>query len=309
MRFFFLLPALIALLSFVAAVDLDAFLFDETPALRNWWKAFGLKSQVTQTGPREWLQTLTEFHNRHYLSEHGYMAQVWLHEQLKIITHSYRGVQIEKYEHVFNQSSFIVRIPGGKKSRGLVVISTYYDSAAATKDDRAPGAVDNGSTVVALLEALRVLALKKFNARNTIEFHFYAGTKGEYLGSQQIMSDYAFERKIKILALLNQADVGYSPTNKINIFADYCRQKLRVFTAKIATAHGGPIAEFSGCGYACGDHISAYTKGYPTVFVSGHTHGPEYRDTGEDTFDKVDFGAVVRHTKFTLAFLAEVAQL
>lgn len=55
---------------------------------------------------------------------------------------------------------------------------------------RAPGADDDGSGTVNVMEAFRVLVSNGFKPRSTVEFHLYAGEEAGLLGSQAVSQAY-----------------------------------------------------------------------------------------------------------------------
>ena len=55
---------------------------------------------------------------------------------------------------------------------------------------RAPGADDDGTGSVNLLEGFRVLLAAGFKPTNPVEFHWYAGEESGLLGSQAIATAY-----------------------------------------------------------------------------------------------------------------------
>ena len=59
----------------------------------------------------------------------------------------------------------------------------------------APGADDDGSGTVTILEAFRVLVQAGFKPKLPVEFHWYAAEEGGLLGSQDIASEYVHQRK------------------------------------------------------------------------------------------------------------------
>ena len=144
----------------------------------------------------------------------------------------------------------------------VVIVSAHYDSTGGSSSARGPGADDNGSGVVTLLEALRVLANAGFKPKNTIEFHFYGGEEGGLLGSQAVFSSYKSSRKT-VLAVLNQDMTGYSPSGKISIYTDYVDSALTAYARVIATAYIGATTS-DVCGYGCSDHASARSNGFRT---------------------------------------------
>jgi len=146
-----------------------------------------------------------------------------------------------------------------------VIVGAHYDSTAGSSSARSPGADDNGSGVVTILEALRVLANAKFKGKNTIEFHFYAGEEAGLLGSAAIFSNYKSNRKT-VLAMLNQDMTGYSPNGKLAVFTDYVDSSLTSYVRVIANAYIGSV-NTDRCGYGCSDHASARSNGFRKCFL------------------------------------------
>lgn len=110
----------------------------------------------------------------------------------------------------------------------------------------APGADDDGSGTVTILEALRGLlqsdAIAKGNASNTVEFHWYSAEEGGMLGSQAIFSNYKRNRR-EIKAMLQQDMTGYvqgalnaGVEEAIGIMVDYVDQGLTQFLKDVVTA-------------------------------------------------------------------------
>lgn len=141
-----------------------------------------------------------------------------------------------------------------------VIVTAHYDSTGGSSTARGPGADDNGSGVVVLLEALRVLADAGFKPKDTLEFHFYGGEEGGLLGSQDVFSSYRASGKT-VLAVVNQDMAGYSPSGKISIYTDYADSSLTAYTRVIATAYVGETTSDT-CGYGCSDHASARSNGF-----------------------------------------------
>ncbi len=154
----------------------------------------------------------------------------------------------------------------------VVIVSAHYDSTGGSSTARGPGADDNGSGVVVILEALRVLANAGFKPKDTLEFHFYAGEEGGLLGSQAVFANYKSSGKT-VLAVMNQDMAGYSPSGKISIYTDYVDSSLTAYTRVVATSYIGATTS-DACGYGCSDHASARSNGFrtsprpPDTFVS-----------------------------------------
>ncbi|KAL2172730.1 hypothetical protein VTG60DRAFT_4176 [Thermothelomyces hinnuleus] len=259
-----------------------------------------LVAAVSTTNPKTWLKTLTE-------SSYGAQAGTWLFDTIKSVAAANPSITVTQFTHSFNQPSLIAKIPG--TTSNLVIVSAHYDSTGGSSTARGPGADDNGSGVVVLLEALRVLAEAGFKPKNTLEFHFYAGEEGGLLGSQAVFSNYKSAGK-SVLAVVNQDMAGYSPSGKLSIYTDYVDSALTAYTRVVATAYVGSTTSDT-CGYGCSDHASARSNGFPAAYVCDErmdTSSP-YIHTPNDAYSTIMWDAVLRHAKFTVAFLVEASYL
>ena len=208
--------------------------------------------------------TLTRsFYNRYYRSTYGTQASNWVFNTVKTLTSSNPAITVTQFTHSFSQPSIIARIPG--TSPNLIIVGGHFDSTGGSSTARGPGADDNGSGVVTVLEALRVLSDAKHAPKNTLEFHFYAGEEGGLLGSADVYAQYKAARK-NVLAFVNQDMTGYSPSGKISVYNDYVDTSLTAYVRRIVTGYIGSSTSDS-CGYACGDHASANANGFPSAYV------------------------------------------
>ncbi|KAM0282137.1 hypothetical protein ACHAQH_003177 [Verticillium albo-atrum] len=268
-----------------------------------------LTPRVNTDGPKVWLKEMTDMWNRHYRSINGTIAAHWMFDLAEDLSQPNPLIEVTKFVHAaFDQPSTIVKIPG--ETEDLVIVGAHFDSiASGGPGARAPGADDNGSGVVVILEALRILAQARYRPHNTIEFHFYAGEEGGLLGSNAIFADYK-ARKKSVLGFVNQDMAGYSPSGKISIFMDYVDPAFTAYTRMVAEAYTGETTE-DRCGYACSDHGPAYNNGFPAAYACDEvirTSSP-WIHSGRDTYDTIMFDAIHRHSVFTLAFLVEASYL
>jgi leucyl aminopeptidase len=78
----------------------------------------------------------------------------------------------------------------------VIIIGSHLDSANYEFPLLpAPGADDGGSGTVTILEAFRALVQAGFRPEVPVEFHWYAAEEGGLLGSQDIVSEYVYQRK------------------------------------------------------------------------------------------------------------------
>jgi bacterial leucyl aminopeptidase len=272
---------------------------------------------------RKHLEKFTSFHTRYYKSSYGVESSAWLLSQVNstlqeagAIDH---GASVKAFPHSWGQSSIIATIPG--KSNKTVVIGAHQDSINLFFPSflAAPGADDDGSGTVTILEALRVLLqsddILKAKAPNTVEFHWYSAEEGGLLGSQAIFQSYEKEGK-DVKAMLQQDMTGYvqktldaGEPESVGVITDYVDPGLTQFIKEVITDYCDiPYIETK-CGYACSDHASASKAGYPSAFVieSDFKYSDNKIHTTEDTIDLLSFDHMLQHARLTLGLAYELA--
>ncbi|KAK3701888.1 Leucine aminopeptidase 1 [Vermiconidia calcicola] len=268
---------------------------------------------------REHLETFTSFHTRYYKSDYGKKSSEWLLKQINETLADAGAGFVQPFPHDWLQSSIIATIPG--KSEKTVVIGAHQDSINLFLPSllAAPGADDDGSGTVTILEALRVLLQDKDiaqgKAENTLEFHWYSAEEGGLLGSQAIFQAYAKEGR-DIKAMLQQDMTGYThgtiaagEQESVGVITDFVDPGLTSFIKKVVGTYCTiPYVETK-CGYACSDHASASKAGYPSAFVieSDFKYSDKSIHTTEDTIEKLDFGHMLQHARMTLGLAYELA--
>lgn len=105
----------------------------------------------------------------------------------------------------------------------------------------APGADDDGSGTVTILEAFRALLASEDvlagKHENTLEFHWYSAEEGGLLGSQAVFAAYE-QAGVDVKAMLQQDMTGYVPPageENVGVIVDYVDPALTDFTKKIVT--------------------------------------------------------------------------
>ncbi|KAI1359700.1 Zn-dependent exopeptidase [Xylaria arbuscula] len=269
-------------------------------------EANALIANVKQSNLQSWTNTLANFYNRYYRGSYAATSASWMYSTVVSVASANSAITVKQFTHSYSQPSVIATIPG--TSSEVVVISAHYDSIGSTTSGRAPGADDNASGVVVVLEALRVLAEAGFKPANTLEFHFYSGEEGGLLGSRDVFNSYA-RSGVDVLAVMNQDMTGFSPNNVIAVFTDYGDSSLISFLQKLVPVYSDLPLSTDYCGYACSDHASAYSAGYPAVYVCDENirDSSPYIHSAQDTVSTVDFAHVYEHAKLTVGFAVEAS--
>ncbi|KAH8662405.1 hypothetical protein BX600DRAFT_513244 [Xylariales sp. PMI_506] len=263
------------------------------------------------------LTTFSNFYNRYYKSTYGKQSSNWLSAQIQSIitaSNATAAVTVKPFEHSWGQNSLIATIPG--QSTDTIILSAHQDSINQMNPSsgRAPGADDDGSASVEILEVLRVLLtdpqIAAGKAANTIEFHWYSAEEGGLLGSQAIFNSYKASGRV-VKGMLHQDMTGYvkpGTTGTVGLFTDYVDTGLTAFVQKCIKAYTTLPVATSKCGYACSDHASAYKAGYPTALVSESSYDDSspYLHTTKDTLDTVNFSHLLELTKVSLGVAYEL---
>ncbi|KAI0013056.1 Zn-dependent exopeptidase [Xylariaceae sp. FL0662B] len=271
---------------------------------------------------QEHLEKFTSFRTRYYKSDYGRQSSEWLlktvQDTIKEAAAEKYGVRAEHFEHSWGQNSVIATIPG--QSNSTVVVGAHQDSINLWFPSvlPAPGADDDGSGTVTILEAFRVLLSSedviKGNAPNTIEFHWYSAEEGGLLGSQAIFAEYEKQGRV-VKSMLQQDMTGFvqktidaGKPESVGVITDFVDPGLTTFIKKVIEEYCDIPWVETKCGYACSDHASASKAGYPSAFViessfgdsDDHIHGTE------DLIKYLSFDHMLQHAKMTLSLVYEL---
>lgn len=195
------------------------------------------------------LEIFTAFYTRYYKSSTGVASAKWLYDQVQSTINSSGadkyGATVRMFDHEWGQPSIIASIPG--RSNKTIVIGAHQDSINLFFPAllAAPGADDDGSGTVTILEALRVLLTSKNivegKAANTIEFHWYSAEEGGLLGSQAIFAEYNRQGR-DIKAMFQQDMTGYvtktlqaGQPESVGVITDFVDAGLTEFIKELIT--------------------------------------------------------------------------
>jgi leucyl aminopeptidase len=282
-----------------------------------------LLKKLSKANMRTHLETFTSFHTRYYKSQYGVQSSAWLLNQVKDTLNETgaldHGASVKAFPHPWGQSSIIATIPG--KSNKTIVIGAHQDSINLFFPSllSAPGADDDGSGTVTILEALRVLLhsddILKGKGENTVEFHWYSAEEGGLLGSQAIFLSYEKEGR-DVKAMLQQDMTGYvqktldaGEPESVGVITDFVDPGLTEFIKEVITEYCDIPYILTKCGYACSDHASASKAGYPSAFVieSDFKYSDNKIHTSDDKIEYLSFDHMLQHARLTLGLAYELA--
>ncbi|KAL7793073.1 hypothetical protein V8C37DRAFT_379194 [Trichoderma ceciliae] len=268
------------------------------------------------------LEKLTSFHTRFFNSEYGRQSSEWVLEKINQIIKDAgadHAVTASAFPHSWPQNSVIARIPG--KTNTTVIIGAHQDSINLWLPSilGAPGADDDGSGTVTIMDVFRTLLGAKDvvdgSAQNTVEFHWYSAEEGGLLGSQAIFHSYEKEGR-DVKAMLQQDMTGFvqgttdaGQPESVGVITDFVHPGLTAFIKKVIEEYCSIPWVETKCGYACSDHASASKAGYPSAFVieSSFENSDQHIHGTDDLIKYLSFDHMLEHAKMTLGLVYELA--
>ncbi|KAJ2916509.1 hypothetical protein MD484_g3917, partial [Candolleomyces efflorescens] len=291
---------------------------------------------LSTEGPKENLEKFTSFRTRYYRSETGRESQQWLLQRIskarlstftldssltilvqitaETASKSLRKlISVNEFPHSWGQNSIIVRINGSSTTDdGVVVISAHQDSTNMWPFLPAPGADDDGSGTVTILEAYRGLIAADFHPVRAVEFHWYSAEEGGLLGSQAVAQAYE-QRSANIIAM-SQFDmtawVKRGTREEVGIITDFVDPGLTNFNKELVTTYLNiPYVEL----YSYFFSLSASWRkaGYPSSFTiesSFENSNKNIHSVNDriDISDEFSFSHMLEFSKLAVAFAVEL---
>ena len=288
--------------------------------------------------------TLVSFGTRHTMSDtlpatRGIgAARRFIHAQLTQYAKDCNGCLVVEYD---TGSAVVTRHPDrprvrmvnvvawlrGRDTSRVVVIGGHYDSCICSTDGMdftsdAPGADDDGSGTVAVMELSRVMG-KHFpqGLDATIAFVLYTGEEQGLLGSTQFAERLKREGKVVTAAFTDDiignvvADDGSTDSTSVRVFAV---DSLALGGSELARYVWGigalyqpqfevlPVLRLDRLGRG-GDHRPFHAQGYPALRFSERLENYKRQHLPTDTLADVNFGYIAKVARLNLATVASLA--
>jgi hypothetical protein len=260
-------------------------------------------SNIDKSLLEDLMEGLLEFGPRHIHDKNCSKAAAYIYNHFERF-----GLQVEYQDWVFplyKGTNVVATLPGiNKESDAVFIISAHYDTA---KDS--PGAIDDGSGVVALMAIAQVLSFYSFD--HTIKFIAFSGEEVGAYGSYAYAKK-AYEDCENIKAVLNLDMIAYTLYNGSSVYVSFSDRSLWIFDefrliAQQYTKHLGlcvhRLIEFPA------DERSFRDMGFDGVLVieeSIYDHLSMW-NSKNDTIDKVNYDYLEKITKLVLATTVSLA--
>lgn len=273
-----------------------------------------VKALIKQMNPDEmWadLATLTSFKDRYANSENGVKAAQWFVTEMENLAKANNRTDVSTQLIVtdnYHQPSVVVKV--GNSDQPGVVIGAHLDTLNSNFSVK-PGADDDGSGSVTVLETARLILKSQLKFNKPIYFMWYAAEEEGLLGSQAVV-DYFKKNQIPVAAVIHFDMTGYAyqNDNTMWLIKDNVDKDLTVFLGNLIRQYVNRPVKNTTCGYACSDHASWTQKGYVAAMPFESSLGKDNPDihTSRDTMDKLSLSHMTDFAKLGLAYTIELAE-
>jgi bacterial leucyl aminopeptidase len=259
-----------------------------------------LLEEVSEEEIRKRIIVLSSFKNRYYQSQYGVDSMNLIKSWWTDLTKHRSDASVVMFNHKsFKQPSVVLTIEGRSASEEIIVLGGHGDSIVNQLFNRnemgAPGADDNASGIATLTEVLRVLMNNNYIPERTLKFMAYAGEETGLNGSKEI-SRFARDEKWNVRGVLQFDMTNYQGKSPFDIIliSDYTSAKQNVFLGNLIDTYLKVPWKYSKCGYACSDHASWTSFGFPasfpfeTLFNESNPHIHSKQDVIEKSFNRAD---------------------
>jgi bacterial leucyl aminopeptidase len=205
----------------------------------------------------------------------------------------------------------------GNSNEAGIVIGAHID----TLNGQMPGADDDGSGTVTVLELAKALINSNMQFKKPIYLIWYSAEEEGLIGSSYTEKDFK-QQRIGVEAVIQFDMTGFSYQNDPTIWLvkDYTDPELTSFLETLVNTYVKQPVKYTYCGYACSDHATWNKQGYKAAFAyegemtaTGHP-SPEktikdnpYFHSAMDTMEKLSLTHMTNYAKLGIAFAVELA--
>jgi len=269
-----------------------------------------LVNRVSEANLRAALQRLQDFETRFSGSDSVYAASQWLYDQFK--KYGYNDVVFDTLSYMVEgkiQRNVIAAKTGTKYPDRLVIIGGHYDSIVFDGTNPmvwAPGADDDGTGTVAVLETARILA--DIELETTVIFACWAAEEQGIHGSSDWVSR-ATDQSLDIYFYINFDMIGNvdytDPLRDINIASNQASRGYAELMSEMATNYTTLYPQIINAGGGS-DHVPFMQNGYNFVYGEESDFSPHWHRS-TDIIDNVDIHYFAEVTQMGLATFVQVA--
>jgi leucyl aminopeptidase len=299
---------------------LTSYITDSKPALRKQSTEYKIQYEketnalINTIQPQTmWsnLTTLTSFQDRYANSKNGVKAANWIKDKVETMAKETGHDDVTVYfveTGGYKQPSVVAKF--GNSNEPGIVIGGHMDTLDSSWSGDKPGADDDGSGSVTVMETARNILASGMQFKKPIYFVWYSAEEMGLVGSDYVVADFK-KKKIPVDAAIQMDMTGYAYKNEPTMWlmTDFVSKDLTAFLEKLITTYVKQPYKFSKCGYACSDHASWTKGGIPAAFPFEASMGNDdpYIHTSNDKMDVLSLDHMTDFVKLATAFASELA--
>lgn len=259
------------------------------------------------------INSLSTFQNRYYKGESGKKSAAWIKDTWTNLVKSRSDATVEYFNHPkWDQPSVILTIKGATDE--TIILGGHQDSINGRlgSSARAPGSDDNASGIATVTEVARVLVESSYQPQKTLKFMAYAAEEVGLLGSKEIAADFR-KKNVDVVGVMQLDMTNFKGEEALDIvmMKDFTNDEQNKFIGSIIDHYIPEIKwGYDKCGYACSDHASWTTQGFPASmpFESKMDSYNSNIHTANDTLSISNNNAshAIKFAKMALAYIVEL---
>lgn len=258
------------------------------------------------------LTQLSDFRDRYAMSENGVKAAQWIKSQVEHMAtengrHNVTAYFVKTGNH-YKQPSLVVKF--GDQSGPGIVIGAHMDTLSGSYSKK-PGADDDGTGSVTVLEVARTIFNSGLNFKKPIYFIWYAAEEEGLVGSSYVVKEFK-SKNIPVDAVIHFDMTGYAYKNDPTIWliSDYTNDTLTKYLETLINTYVKKPINYTKCGYACSDHATWHKNGFRATIPFEAKFGNDNPNihTSRDTMEWLSLDHMTSYAQIGVAFAVELAE-
>ncbi len=273
-----------------------------------------LLTQINEENMKANLNELSSFTDRYAGSATGVKASEWIINKVETMARDYNRKDVSVYTiatgNAYKQPSVVAKF--GEGSGPGIVVGGHMDTLKADMFGKKPGADDDGSGTVTILEAARTLLASGMTFKKPIYFIWYSAEEMGLVGSRYVVAEFK-NKNIPVDAAVQFDMTGYEnprDPKTMWLMTDYVNKDLTAYMQTLITTYVKQPVKLSRCGYACSDHASWTQKGYVAAmpFETEMNQDNPNIHTSTDQVQHLNFNHMRDYAKLATAYAVELAE-
>jgi leucyl aminopeptidase len=257
------------------------------------------------------LLTLSSYTDRYANSDNGVAAANWFKSQIEDMAKNNNRTDVTitlvDTGSSYKQPSVVVKI--GNSTKPGIVVGGHMDTLSSSYENK-PGADDDGTGSVTVLEVARTLLASNLRFNKPIYLIWYSAEEEGLVGSGYVVK-YFKTNNIPVENVMHMDMTGYMHDNDPTMWLmdDYTNPALTSYFETLITTYVKQKVKHSSCGYACSDHATWTQNGYNSAiaFETEMDQYDPYIHTANDTMEVLSLEHMKDYAKLAMAFVGELA--